>query len=346
MDILKNIAARSKVFKITLGILITLFIGYLDYVTGVEFNFSIFYLIPITLVAWTSGLQAGIFISIFASLVQLLANLEGVSFYSHPGYLYWTIILKSGFFLIVVYLLYKRKLYEGLLLQKSQELARSNSALEQYAYAASHDLKEPLRSISGYLYLLDKKYKGKLDAEAEKFIAHASNSAVRMQTLITDLLEYSNVGAVTKNIEATDSSWALRMAIENLEAVINETGAKLEYKALPTVKASHAGLVHIFQNLIGNAVKFRGKEAPVIAVAAVQEGNAWRFSVRDNGMGIEPRYFDKIFEVFERLHTRDEYPGSGIGLALCSRIVESWGGKIWVESEPDKGSTFYFTVLK
>ena len=230
-------------------------------------------------------------------------------------------------------------------LRKSMEdLTRSNADLQQFAYAASHDLQEPLRGLASFAGLLGKRYKGKLDERADEYIDYIVSDAKRMQDLIRDLLEYSTIETKSKILTRTNSSAVLEEAFHNLRSAIEESGAELTYALLPTALADASQLRSLFQNLIGNALKFRSKEKPRIHVSAERKGNEWVFSVKDNGIGFSPEFADRIFSVFKRLHTRPEYPGTGIGLAICKKIVEHHGGRIWVESEPGKGSTFFFTL--
>ena len=238
----------------------------------------------------------------------------------------------------------ERKQAEEALARRTEELARSNTELEQFAYIASHDLQEPLRMVAGYVQLLARRYQGKLDSDADEFIAFAVDGATRMQALIDDLLDYSRVGTRAKKIEPTDCEAVLDGALSDLERAVEETGAVVTHDPLPRVMADEIQLGRVFQNLIGNAIKFRGDEPPRIHVSAEEQQNEWRFTVRDNGIGIEPRHHDRIFAVFSRLHGRSAYPGTGMGLAICKRIVERHGGRIWVESELGKSSTFYFTM--
>ncbi len=238
----------------------------------------------------------------------------------------------------------RRKQAEEELNQALEELKRSNSELEQFAYIASHDLQEPLRMVKSYVQNLELWYKDKLDSEANGFIASAVDGVTRMQVLIDDLLAYSRVGMRGKPFEATDCEAVLDEALTNLKVAIEESSAEIAYTSLPTVMADSGELVQVFQNLIGNAIKFRSEEAPRVHISAKKRNNEWVFSVQDNGIGIDPELSEGIFAIFQRLHTEDEYTGTGVGLAICKKIVERHGGRIWVESAPGKGSTFYFTL--
>ena len=238
----------------------------------------------------------------------------------------------------------ERKRAEEALAQKARELARSNADLEQFAYVASHDLQEPLRTVANFTQLLARRYRGRLDQDADDYIDFAVDGATRMQTLIQDLLSYSRVGTRGKNFEPVDCNELLGRAMANLQETIVENTAFVVHEELPTVLADPSQLVQLFQNLIGNAIKFHGLEPPRVHVSAACEGTNWLFAVRDNGIGIDPQYADRVFVIFQRLHSREEYPGTGIGLALCKKIVERHHGKIWVESELGKGATFFFTL--
>jgi PAS domain S-box-containing protein len=266
----------------------------------------------------------------------------------------------------------ERRQAEETLRRTVADLARSNAELEQFAYVASHDLQEPLRMVSSYMQLLAKSYQGQLDAEADEFIGYAVDGAQRMQGLISDLLAYARVGTRGQPAVPTDCEAVLTQVLDDLECALAESQAQVTHDPLPTVLADAGQLAQLFQNLIGNAIKFHGAEPPRVhvsaqlqiadrrlltarpAVSGIHETNLksqignpqseWLFAVRDNGIGIEPEYWERIFVIFQRLHLRTEYPGTGIGLAICKKIVERHGGRIWVESDPGQGSTFYFTL--
>ncbi len=235
------------------------------------------------------------------------------------------------------------ELHETLRIQTA-ELVRSNRDLEQFAYVASHDLQEPLRMVSSYTQLLARRYKGRLDADADEFIAFAVDGAKRMQRLINDLLAYSRVGTRGEEFEPTDCTTALDQALLNLKAAVAESGAVVTRDPLPTVPADPRQFGQLLQNLVGNALKYHGHESPRVHVSAEQKGTEWVFSVRDNGIGIDPKYAERVFVLFQRLHNREQYSGTGIGLAICKKIVERHDGRIWVESQLGSGATFYFTI--
>jgi PAS domain S-box-containing protein len=224
------------------------------------------------------------------------------------------------------------------------ELARSNAELEQFAYVATHDLQEPLRAVASCVQLLQKRYEGQLDARADEFITHAVDGTKRMQTLINDLLAYSRISTHAQLFATTDCDLVLREALANLMVAIQESGAAVNHDAMPTVSGDATQLTQLFQNLIGNALKFRGERSAKIHISAVLRQGEWLFSVADNGIGMEPQYFERVFLVFQRLHTRKEYQGTGIGLAICKKVVERHGGRIWADSKPGEGATFYFTI--
>ena len=224
------------------------------------------------------------------------------------------------------------------------ELGRSNADLQQFAYVASHDLQEPLRMVSSYTQLIARRYQGKLDADADEFIAFAVDGANRMQRLILDLLAYSRVNTAGRQFEPTAMETVLKAALNNLTNAVKESQAIITHDPLPAVMGDDKQLAQLFQNLLSNAIKFSGAQPPRIHISAKQTDGEWLFSVRDHGIGLDPQYADRIFVIFQRLHTREEYPGTGIGLAICKKIVERHGGRMWVESELGKGATFYFTL--
>lgn len=238
----------------------------------------------------------------------------------------------------------ERKRVQQELTSKMEELACSNADLEQFAYVASHDLQEPLRMVASYTQLLAHRYQGKLDADADEFIGFAVDGARRMQQLIEDLLSYSRLAKNGKALAWTQSEDAFRTAVGNLHEAIKDADALVSVGQLPDVYADASQLAALLQNLIGNAIKYRDQRRPEIQVDAQRRGCEWVFSVRDNGIGIEPQYFGRIFQMFQRLHSRKDYPGTGIGLALCKKIVERHGGRIWLESQPGMGTTFFFTI--
>lgn len=368
-DLLKSVNEyfnnQSKTALFIWGLVAVLFVSAADYITGREINFAIFYLLPVTFVAWYADRNKAVFITLISSLTEFSANSAAGRTYSHVLISFWNSAVQLGFFLIYVFILsilkeeYGRRikligeLGDSLdqvrrtkedLEQKSLELARSNEDLREFAYAVSHDLQEPLRAVSGFVKLLAKRYKGRLDTDADEFIEYSVDGVKRMQLMIKDLLEYSQVGTKGEGFRPADISIVIEQAVSNLKAAIEESGAEVTWAAMPTVMADTPQLIRLFQNLIGNAIKFRGKEAPRVHVSAEREGDEWVFSIQDNGIGIDPDQAEKIFVIFRRLHTREEYPGTGIGLAMCKKIVERHGGKIRVESEPGKGSTFRLTM--
>ena len=227
---------------------------------------------------------------------------------------------------------------------QAEELSRSNRELEQFAYVASHDLQEPLRMVSSYVALLGRRYDGQLDERADKYIHFAVDGANRMQRLIHDLLAYSRVGTQGAELAPTDTVPVLRETLSNLEMAIGETGAEVVYSDLPWVMGDPSQLRQLFQNIIGNALKFRSETRPRVELSAKRESDEWTFSIRDNGVGFDQRYAERVFGVFKRLHRNADIPGTGIGLAICQRIIDRHGGRIWVESKPGEGSCFYFTL--
>ncbi len=227
---------------------------------------------------------------------------------------------------------------------RTTELARSNEELQQFAYVASHDLQEPLRMVGSFTQLLAKKYKGRLDAQADEYIHFAVDGAKRMKDLIQDLLSLSRLDTRQGPLQQVDCNEVLEAIREDLQLVLKESGARIHYDSLPEIHADYSQLRQLFQNLITNAIKFKSDEPSEITISACRNGAEWRFSVADNGIGIDPQFFKRIFVLFQRLHGKERYPGTGIGLAMCKKIVERHGGRIWVESQQAQGSTFFFTM--
>ncbi len=238
-----------------------------------------------------------------------------------------------------------RKASELLLVKTVGELKRSNDELQQFAYVASHDLQEPLRMVASYTELLAKRYTGRLDSDADEFISFAVDGCNRMKGLIRDLLAYSRAGTTGKALHQISGEDAFGNGLANLRAAVEQSGAVVTHDSLPDVRADATQLAQVFQNLVGNAIKYHGAEVPHVHVSAAKHGdNEWIFSVRDNGLGIEAQYFERIFVLFQRLHGRNEFEGTGIGLAVCKKLLERMGGRIWVESQPGKGSNFCFAL--
>jgi signal transduction histidine kinase len=364
-SIIKYLNKQSKTFLFIVGFLSVLFVGVVDYITGEELSTSIFYLLPIFFLTWFANRNTGVLMSIISAATEFVSDFFAGQTYSHPLIFVWNSAMLLGFFLLSVFILsalkteYKRRIKlidelqdtvvelkrtEEALKQRSQDLARSNAELEQFASAASHDLKEPLLAITIDLKLLKKRYEGKLEPEADKFITEAIDEAMQMQTLISDMLSYARVGTSGKPFVPADFTVVLNRSLTNLRVPLEQSGAVVTHDPLPEVMADPIQMSQLLQNLINNAIKFHGEEQPRIHISAERKEKEWLFLVSDNGIGIPAEYREKIFEIFQRLHNKKEYPGTGIGLATCKKIVERHGGRIWVKSESGKGSTFYFTI--
>jgi light-regulated signal transduction histidine kinase (bacteriophytochrome) len=240
----------------------------------------------------------------------------------------------------------KEKEYRLHLEKRAEELQASNSELQRFAYVASHDLQEPLRMVTSFLQLLDKKLNGTLDKKSKTYINYAVDGAERMKKLIHDLLEYSRVGNMELKIADVDCNEIMKTVSSFYNLSLKEANATLVIKPLPVLKAVKPQILQLFQNLVGNALKYNDSQIPKIEVGYKEEPTAYLFYVKDNGIGIDPKYFEKIFVVFQRLHNKSEYSGTGIGLSICKKIINQHGGRIWVESEPGHGATFYFTISK
>gem|GEM_PF-5070389 len=357
--------------------LLTLVIFVLDVATGRGYAAAVLYVVPVLLTLWTTELRTTKVLAIVCPSLVVVGYF--VSPDSSPTWLpasnrISTFILVSAAGVIALQRKRSRlalqsaydeledrvqvrtaELFEAnAWLQKEidrrelteHELQRSNRELRQFAYVASHDLNEPLRTIKGYLQLIELRYKDVLNTKGQQDIEVVKEGATRMQQLIEDLLEAAKIRTHGKPFAQVDTTVAARQAIANLEASVREHKAEITYDALPSLTADERQLTQLFQNLIGNAIKYRSAATPAIRLSAHEDSDEWVFSVRDNGFGIDPKYSKRIFEMFTRLHSRSEYSGTGIGLAICQRIVERHGGTIWVESELGQGSTFYFTIPK
>ncbi len=239
---------------------------------------------------------------------------------------------------------FERKQTEKALRRTTEDLIKSNKELESFAYVASHDLQEPLRKIASFCQLLQRRYAGRLDEQADQYIAFAVDGAKRMQELINDLLAFSRVGRIPRDAEEVSCTTVLEQATKNLATMIEQSGATIEADELPTVRAEVPLLTAVFQNLVSNAIKFRREDPPHIVVEAHRDGDFWEFSFTDNGIGVEPDYAERIFVIFQRLHGKAEYPGTGIGLAMSRKIIEYHGGRIWLDTEHRPGARFRFTL--
>ncbi len=285
--------------------------------------------------------------------------------YSHPITIYWNNAIQMGFFLIIVFILSAlRKEYEKTvklnidlqgtlsdlkrtqdeLERKSQDLARSNAELEQFAYVAAHDLKQPLIAAGGYINRLRRLWKDKLDPDADTSIGRALDAISRMDALINALLDYARVGTKAGDSTEADCNDIVESSTTNLQVEIEKNRAIVTHDQLPTLLADHTQIIQLFQNLIGNGIKFRREEPPRVHISAEHKEKEWVISICDNGIGIDPKHSTSIFDIFQRLHDNSKYPGNGIGLATCKKIVENHGGRIWVESTPGEGSTFKFAI--
>ena len=263
----------------------------------------------------------------------------------HEVYIRFLILVCFVVFgIICAKIISKQKKTEEALIQVTNELQCSNAELEQFARITSHDLQEPLLTISGFMKLLKRRYHGKLDAKADEFIDYAIEGTCRMERLLKDLLEYSRLGCKKKPFRELALGSLLDQAIQNLKSKIDATGAEVRIHELPFVWVDESQIVQLFQNLVGNAIKFSSNKAPVIEIFSEKRGNDWVISVKDNGIGIDPQYADQIFIIFKRLHRENEYKGTGLGLAICKKIIEGHGGDIWVDSLPGKGATFSFLL--
>jgi signal transduction histidine kinase len=365
MYINRYFSRQSKPFLITLGLMLIFSVGVADYITGAELSISIFYLLPISIGTWFLSRRVGFLLSIISSTVGLVTDIVAGHTYSHPVIVYWNNAVQMGFFIIIVFILTELKIeYERTvrlntdlqetivelkrtkneLERKAHELTRSNQELERFAYVAAHDLKGPLIVAGGHINRLQRLYKDKLDANAERLIRNVIDAIKRMEALINNLLAYARVGTKTKELKLSDFNHLIKFAISNLQVEIEKNNASVTYGQLPTLVADDIQIIQLFQNLIGNGIKFHKGEPPHVHVSVEQKEKRWVFSVSDNGIGIEPKNVSCIFNIFQRLPIGSGYQGNGIGLAICKKIVENHRGEIWVESDLGKGSTFHFII--
>ncbi|MBI5014977.1 MAG: hypothetical protein HZB55_05725 [Deltaproteobacteria bacterium] len=345
--------------------LLVLAVGVVDWLTGIDISFSIFYVIPISLAAWFASTNAALAIAGLSTVTWLTADLLAGHSYPHRWIPIWNAGVRLGFFLITVMALRRlridfderaelvgelrmaleeRRRNEELWSKKIDELSSMNVELEQYAYFAAHDLKSPLVAIGGFAKLLRRRLGGRLEPELETLFDYIVSGVDQMQRLINDLLLFARAATREEPKTPTDANRAFDQALVNVHLEVDASSATVIREDLPSVVVHEQELVQIFQNLIANAVKFRGQRAPRVHARAQRSGSEWIFSVEDNGIGIASADSDRIFGVFQRLHSAATYAGTGLGLAICKKIVERCGGRIWVESQPGSGSTFFFTI--
>ncbi|MFW9876126.1 MAG: ATP-binding protein [Candidatus Thorarchaeota archaeon] len=337
---------RIKILAILILIIFScLLIYYFEVILGTTILVTHFFYFPsiLSCLWWKKkGLIIPSFLAAVLIIFHLILYMDFFSSESINNFLRGTLLIIVG---IVVSLLSEQKSKSELQFNEILlDLRRSNEDLQQFAYVASHDLQEPLRAIVSFSQLLEDKYKDKLDKDAKDFIQFITDGAKKMNNLIKDLLAYSRITTHAKPSELIDLEIILKDALFNLQESIKESGAIITYDKMPTLKVDKTQFMQLFQNLISNAIKFRREEPPKIYIGVQIINEELLFSIKDNGIGIESKYFDRLFNIFYRLHTKEEYPGTGIGLPICKKIVQRYGGKIWVESEFGKGSTFFFTI--
>lgn len=344
-----NLKVKEERIKILLIIILVIISCLLIYYFEIILKTSIlvahfFYFPSILACLWWK--RKGLFIPVFLAIILIIFNLI-------PEYDFFNLETLNNFLraisliivgIVVCFLsehISKREIEFNVIME---DLRRSNEDLQQFAYVASHDLQEPLRAIVSFSQLLEDKYQDKMDKDGKEFIHFITDGAKKMNTLIKDLLSYSRITTHAKPSKINNIEEVLKDALYNLQESIKESGAVITYDQLPILKVDKTQFTQLFQNLISNAIKFRREEPPKIHIGLIKVNDEWMFSIKDNGIGIESKYFGKLFNIFYRLHTKEEYPGTGIGLPICKKIVQRYAGKIWVKSEIGKGTTFYFTV--
>lgn len=349
---------RARGFLMLLGALSIVAVGLLDYLTGIEIGFSIFYVLPLAALAWYGGRGIAMVFAVLATITWFAADGFGGHRHSHTLIPIWNALVRLGFFTTIVWALgtlhdlylekvaFVRELGEDIAAAERarQDLERSNEELERYAHVAAHDLRSPLVTVGGYMRLLERRYGHELGTEAEVFLRHALEGVDRMEALIDDLLDYAKLDGMRPVESPVNLDQALDRALGALQVDMQSSGAQVHREGLPTVLGHDERLARLFQNLIGNAIKFRGVAPPLIRVWAEQEDGMWLISVEDNGIGIPSTELEEVFAPFQRLHGDSEYSGTGMGLAICKKIVEQHGGRIWAESELGQGTTFRFTL--
>ncbi len=341
-----KVRQRQEIVIIIFLLLISFLIQfYFLFILKVEIIYSHFFYLPIILscIWWK---RKGLYIALIFSLSVIILPL-----FDESNIFYLSIINNSlrallliAIGIIVVFLRENLHKAEEKTRNLLSELKRSNSELQEFAYIASHDLQEPLRAIISFSQLLEEKYSDKLDSDGKEYLEFILDGGMRLRKLVKDLLNYSRITTHQKPIKMTDIEKVLNEVKLNLKESIDETGAIITNDPMPVLRVDKSQIMQLFQNLVGNAIKFVSQKAPIIHISAKNDKSEWIFSVQDNGIGIEKEYFDRIFKIFQRLHTRSEFEGSGVGLAICKKIVERYGGKIWIESEVNKDSIFYFSI--
>lgn len=343
--------AVSRLRSFPLGAAAIVLVGLADYLTGLELSVEILYVVPVSFVAWTAGLGPGLALSATAALTWLGADRAAGHAYAWAQAPYWNTLGQFLVFAVIAVAASKSRTWleemratRNALARKGRELVRSNADLEQFAVVAAHDLKSPLVAVGGYVQLLRRRFSDRLGPEGVSHLDQAAQGVAQMENLIEDLLAYARVAAQDREPEIVDVDAALEEALEGLSSEIEASEGCVTRDALPVVTGHRREWVQLFQNLVGNALKFRGEEPPRVHVGAIEKPEGWEIYVGDNGIGIDPAAFNRIFQLFERLHGQSQYRGTGVGLAICKKIVEARGGRIWVESEPGKGATFRFTL--
>jgi light-regulated signal transduction histidine kinase (bacteriophytochrome) len=337
---------RFRIFFIIILIIIScILIYYFEIVLGTTLLIALFFYLPSILACiwWNKkGIIVPCFLSVILIIFHLIQDPNLLSPVSINNLLRAVSLIIVG--IVVALLSEQLSNREYKLNDIIEDLKRSNEDLQQFAYVASHDLQEPLRAIISFSQLLEEKYQDKLDKDGTEFLYFITDGAKKMNNLIKDLLLYSRITTHAQPPTQNDLETIVKDALFNLHEAIKESGAIITYDILPTLKVDKTQFLQLFQNYISNAIKFRREEPPKIHIGAKMVNNEWVFSIKDNGIGIEAKYFDRLYNIFYRLHTKEEYPGTGIGLPICKKIVQRYGGKVWVESEVGKGSTFFFTI--